>query len=228
MKNIYQLSWAALLLTILFSACQKDDYFVGGDLHRAKVDVSTYDFLKNNDRGLFDTLIMLVDAAGLKEAINKPGITFFAPTDYSIRSYVEKRTELEQRVDPFRKWTVDSILKYELSRFADSLSIYIVPQEITYAGLTGAGEIFRTQKGNEVVLSYEETNDPALGYNPNSSFLPQVMYFTHLFGPIETPFQASQIPSTLGVRTRVQTSGIESTTGRINVLENGHRLFFFR
>jgi len=228
MKNIFKYSWALFLLALIISSCQKDDYFVGGELHKPKIDLSTYDFLKNNERGLFDTLIMLVDAAGLKETINQPGITFFAPTDYSINSYIEKRTEIEQRVDPFRKWTVDSILKYETSRFADSLNIYIIPEAISYSDLSGSGDIFQTKKGNDVVLSYEETNDENLGYNPNSSFRPQIMYFTHLLGEINPPFEASQIPTSLGVRTRVQTSGIESTTGRVNVLENGHRLFFFR
>lgn len=228
MKNINKISWAVLLLTLIFTSCQKDDYFVGGDLHKSKVNVSTYDFLKNNERGLFDTLIMLVDAAGLKESINQPGITFFAPTDYSIRSYVEARTVIEQRIDPFRKWTVDSIMKYEMSTFADSLNIYIVPEVIAYSDLTGSGKIFKTKKGNDVVLSYEETNGVNLGYNPNSSFRPQIMWFTHLIGALTPPFEASLIPNSIGVRTRVQTSGIESTTGRVNVLENGHRLFFFR
>lgn len=228
MKHSIKYIYALLAIIFAVSACKQDDYFVGGDLHNPNVSVSTYDFLKNNDRGLFDTLIMLVDAAGLKEKINQPGITFFAPTDYSIKSYVEARTVIEQNIDPFRMWTVDSIIKYELPQFRDSLSIYIVPQKITYSDLTHEGKLYATDSGDEAIVSYERTNDPALGYNPNSSHWPQVMYFTYLFQPLTGPVNAPTIPSTVGARTRVQTSGVISTTGTVNVLNNGHRLFFHR
>lgn len=228
MKKTFNTIYILLALTIFVTACKKNDYFVGGDLHNSKVGVSTYDFLKNNDRGLFDTLIMIIDAADMKDKINQPGITFFAPTDYSIKSYVEARTIIEQNVDPFKMWSVDSIIKYELPRFRDSLDVYIIPNKITYNDLTEKGKVYITQKGNSSIVSYERTDDENLGYNPNSGFWPQVMYYTYLYAPLEEDIDASEIPSTLGIRSRIQTSGVESTTGMVNVLDNGHRLFFFR
>jgi hypothetical protein len=228
MKKTFNTIYILLALVLFGTACKKNDYFVGGDLHNPRVGVSTYDFLKNNDRGLFDTLLMIIDAAGAKEKINQQGITFFAPTDYSINSYIEARTAIEQNIDPFRKWTVDSIIKYELPRFKDSLDIYIIPKKIDYSDLTEKGEVYITQKGNYSLVSYERTDDPNLGYNPNSGYWPQVMYFTYLYAPLEEDMDAAEIPTLLGVRTRVQTSGVVTTTGTINVLNNGHRLFFFR
>lgn len=220
-----------LLIIISFAvglhACNKDDYFVGGSLHDPNVNMNTYDFLKSNDRGLFDTLLMVIDSAGLKEKINQTDITFFAPTDYSINNYLSVRAAAEQEIDPFRKWTIDSLLKYEIQKVRDSLDIYIIPNRLAYADLSQNGAVFQTAKvGASTVISYESTDDPALGYNGNSSVLPQVMYYTYLYKPLAPPIIASEISGTDGARTIVQTSGIISTTGNVNVLSNGHILFF--
>jgi len=216
-----------LSLVLGLYACKKDDYFVGGSLHDPNVNMSTYDFLKSNDRGLFDTLLLVVDAAGLKDKINQPEITFFAPTDYSINNYLNKRAAEEQEIDPFRKWTIDSLLKYEIEKVRDSLDVYIVPNRIAYNDLTQNGAVFQTSKaGASAVISYESTDDPALGYNGNSSVLPQVMYYTYLYKILTPPIIANEISGTDGARTIVQTSGIISTTGNVNVLHNSHTLFF--
>ncbi len=214
---------------LFFSACKKNDYFVGGTIHNTKVNMSTYDFLKSNNRGLFDTLILLVDKAGIKDQINKQSMTFFAPTDYSIRAYCDYRSLLVQRVDPNKRWTVDSIIKYELPRFADSLNVYMLPSVVSFDQSTENGKIYSTQKTNaKAVVSYEPTDDPKLGYNSNSSIFPRIMYYTYLYKPLAEPFVASEIPATDGARTLVQTSGVESTTGIVHVLSNNHRLFFAR
>ncbi|MCG7859201.1 hypothetical protein MD537_19655, partial [Flavihumibacter sediminis] len=58
------------------------------------------------------------------------------------------------------------------------------------------------------------------------STIPRIVYYTFLFGPIVPPIVAQNIPSTLGKRERVQTSGIQSNSGMIHVLNNQHTLFF--
>src|ERR1041384_6880417 len=78
-----------IVLLIATSACKKGDYLSGGSLANPKVEMSTYDYLKRNP--LFDTLVLLVDRAGMKEQVNGK-ITFFAPTDYSIRLLMLTRT----------------------------------------------------------------------------------------------------------------------------------------
>lgn len=228
MKKIKNSIAIVALIALAFSACKKDKYFIGGDLHNPNVNVTTYDFLKNNERGLFDTLLLLVDAAGLKEEINQKDITFFTPTDYSITNYINTRTLQEQKVDPFRMWTIDSILKYEIDAVRDSLRTYIVPKVIDFSDLevNGKGEIIKTKGGNYVNVTYEETDEPDLGYNSNSSHLPRIMYFNYVNVPKGTQPDIGSATWPL-IRTRVQTSGIISTTGRINVLNNGHTLFFY-
>jgi len=227
MKKIYNILFVLVAAGLFFSACKKNDYFVGGTLHNAKVNMTTYDFLKGNSRGLFDTLLLLVDKAGIKDKINKQGVTFFAPTDYSIQSYCNYRSLLEQKKDPLKKWTVDSIIKHELPRFADSIDVYMLPKQVSYNDLTENGKIYDTQKANaKAVVSYESTDNPNLGYNSNSTVLPRVMYFNYLYKPLDEPFVASEIPNDVGARTLVQTSGVESTTGLVHVLVNSHRLFF--
>jgi hypothetical protein len=229
MKNIYKALLVLVAATLFFSACKKDDYFVGGTLHNAKVNMTTYDFLKNNNRGLFDTLLLLVDKAGIKDQINKQDITFFAPTDYSIRAYCDYRSLKIQKVDPLKKWTVDSIIKYELPLFADSINVYLLPGKVSYNELTENGKLYNTQKaGSQAVVSYESTDEVSLGYNENSSVYPRVVYFNYLYKPLDGPIVAPEIPSASGARTLVQTSGVESTTGIVHVLVNTHKLFFVR
>lgn len=226
-KYLFRIIPAFCTIIIFFTSCKKNNYLVGGSLHSAKVNMTTYDYLKSNSAGLFDTLLLLVDKAGLKDKINQQGVSFFAPTDYSINGYLNSRALEEQQIDPYRQWTIDSMIKYEMPKFIDSINIYFVNEALTYDKLTINGTLYPTLKpGSDCVVSYEETRDPALGYNPNVSTIPRIVYFTFLLQALTPPIVASEITSDEGVHTRVQTSGIESTTGIIHVLNNQHNLFF--
>lgn len=219
-----------LVVLALFglASCNKDDYKVGGNLHNPNINMTTYDYLKSNQFGLFDTLLLLVDRAGIKDKINQRS-TFFAPTDYSINRYLQSRTTREQRIDPFRRWTVDSIIKYELPRFADSLDIYFVKDVLLpNSELRSSGLLYRNAKNGEVVVSYEETEDTNLGFNPNSSLRPKIVYFSYLYQLLPPNFNVNDIAFPLGIRTRVQSSNAQTTTGTLHVLNNEHTLFFYR
>ncbi|WP_164123271.1 fasciclin domain-containing protein [Sphingobacterium sp. xlx-130] len=213
---------------LLSPSCKKDEYRVGGDLHNPNINMTTYDYLKSNKYGLFDTLLLLVDKAGIKDKINQQGVTFFAPTDFAIKSYVELRTLALQKIDPFKKWTVDSIIKYELPRFADSLDIYFVKENLPNRALTAEGKIYKNLKNKEVVASYEETFDENLGYNKNSSVIPRVVYYTYLYQSLSPGFEVDNISYPVGIRTLVQTSNAQTNTGTLHVLSNSHTLFYFR
>ena len=201
MKYLIRVTPLIFFAIIFFSSCKKDKYLVGGSLHNAKVNMSTYDFLKSNQAGLFDTLLLLVDKAGLKDKINQQGISFFAPTDYAINTYLKVNAS-ERKM----KWTIDSLIKYELPNFVDSINVYIVNKLLTYDNLTENGIEYPTLKeGSNCVVSYEKTLNPELGYNSNLTTIPRIVYFT---------FNS--------LKTRVQTSGIETTTGMVHVLANPH------
>ncbi|WP_276501125.1 fasciclin domain-containing protein [Terrimonas pollutisoli] len=233
MKKILSGLMAVMMVALVLFSCKKrDDYLTGGSRHSAKFNVTTYDFLKGQASGLFDTLLLLVDKTGLKDKLNQQGVSFFAPTDYAINNYLNQRALQEQNIDPKRKWTLDSMIKYELPKFTDSLDTYIVGQTLDYNNLTNNGAIYPTKKaGTEAVVSYEEiTPDNSeyirLGGNPNVSSNPRLIYYTFLKGPLTPPVIASEITPAGGTRVRVQTSGIQTNTGMVHVLINQHILFF--
>ncbi|MGE8292176.1 MAG: hypothetical protein ACN6ON_10870 [Sphingobacterium sp.] len=219
---------AMIALGAMLYSCKKDGYFIGGELHDPKINMTTYDWLKSNKYGVFDTVIMLIDKAGIKDKINKQGITFFAPTDYNIKNYVNARSRELQKIDENLKWTVDSMIKYELPRFADSIDMYIVNQTLPNSVLTAQGAKYKNVKGKEVVVSYEETEDENLGYVKGSTIKPKVVYFSYLFKPMDANIPASDIKPPLGIRTLVQTSNANTTTGVAHVLTNDHILFFYQ
>lgn len=227
MKNIYKLFIVFVIAGFMLVACKKDNYLIGGKLENATTTLTTYDYLKNNRFKLFDTLLMLVDKAGLKDAINHQGITFYAPTDFAINNYLAKKTAEVQRVNPFAKYSVDTLIKYDLDKFRDSLNVYIIPQKVTYSSLTQNGIVFNTEKsGSQAVISFEPTYDPNLGYTSAVSTPPKIEYYTFIKGKLPVVVVASSIPDTIGVRVLCQTSGLTTSTGQLNVLSNSHVLFF--
>ena len=50
--------------------------------------MTTYDYLKSNRN--FDSLVKVIDKAGLKDAVNGD-VTFFATTNYGIADYVKAK-----------------------------------------------------------------------------------------------------------------------------------------
>jgi hypothetical protein len=226
MKNAY-----ILLLVLGIAAgttsCKRDDYFSSRDTHTAKVEMTTYDFLKSHPQGLFDTLLLLIDRAGLKDKINQPNSTFFAPTDYAITNYLNRRVAQEQNIDPFRKWTIDSLIKYELPKFTDSINVYLVNQPLAFDQLTENGIVTPTLKsGANAVTSWEFTNDANLGYNPNAGSFPRIVYYALLLRDVPPPVVSAELTAADATRARVQTAGIQTNTGMVHVLFNGHTLFF--
>lgn len=214
MKRINIFGGLIVLLFLVITSCNKDNYKEGGELHNSQINMTTYDYLKSNRFGLFDTLLLLVDKAGIKEKINQKG-TFFAPTDYAINRYVEARTIAVQQIDPFKKWTVDSIIKYELPAFIESMDIYFIKNELlSNSVLKASGTRYLNAKNTEVIVSYEETSDEKLGYNKNSSIKPKIVYFTY-------------ITSDKSVKTLVQTSNAQTLSGTLHVLSNEHTLFYY-
>jgi len=227
MKNISKLIIVFALANIVFAACKKDDYIIGGKLESSTTTLSTYDYLKSNKYQMFDTLLMVIDKAGLKDVINQKGITFYAPSDFSINNYLQAKTLEAQKVDPFAKYSIDTLIKYDLNVFKDSLNAYIVPQKIVYGSLTQNGVVFNTAKnGSQVVISYEPTFDTNLGYTSAVSTAPRIEYYTFIKGHLPPVVVASQIADTVGVRVLCQTSGLTTSTGQLNVLSNSHVLFF--
>jgi hypothetical protein len=228
MKKIIKYLAVVLLAIAVFAGCKKDNYIVGGNLSNATTPLTTYDYLKNNRFKEFDTLLMIIDKAGLKDVINQKGITFYAPTDFSIDNYLRERSQEVQNFDPNKNYTIDSLIKYDLAHFKDSLNAYIIPKTVTYSSLTNNGVLFNTaMNSSNAVISYETTTDGTLGGTTVVSTLPRLEYYTFIKGaPLPSPLVASAIPDSVGVRVLCQTSGLTTATGQLNVLDNSHVLYF--
>jgi len=217
--------------SIMWCGCSKK-YIVGGqpeDVNMYK-NTLTYDMLKGNP--LFDTLLRVIDTAGLKDKINETGTTFFAPSDYSIYNYLYLRTIQDQNSNQYAQFGLDSLFYYlrnNINGTKDSLSMYLVHTPLTYNVLSSSGTAYPTALTDDtVVVSYEYTTNSLLGYSGYVSGRPQVVYFTQLWYPftIGPSSPVDSIPINIGVRTLVTTSGITTQNGVVNVLESSHVLFF--
>ena len=231
-RTIFKLLPVAIFL-VLYS-CKKDSYIVGGSVHDVNMfkNTSTYDVLKTN--ALFDTLSILIDAAGIKDKINAQGTSFFAPTDYSIYHYLSQKTlYVQATIDQYGQFGLDSLvyyLKNNINHTADSMSMYLIGKPLTYDVLTPTGTLYPTQlSGDSAIVSYEGTKDPYYGYNPQVSNIPQLVYFTQLWKhfPVGPNNPIDSLPANTGVHTLVQTSGMLTQNGVMHVLSNSHTLFFY-
>lgn len=221
-----------LLLSFLIASCSKD-YIVGGekeDLEEFK-NSSSFEVLKKNDQ--YDTLIQVIEAADLVDEINAANNTFFAPTDYCIKNYLLVRTLYVQlHYNASAVFGLDSLKYYlqnNINNTRDSLKMYLVNSRLTYPTLTATGAFYPTGlEDSQVIVSYENARDIALGYNPVVSSIPKIVYYSFLWYPYDLSElnPASDIPESIGVRTRVIQSGLETSNGIIHKLEPAHILFF--
>ena len=115
MKIIHLLLGSLLIL----AACKKDNYLVdhgGTDVERIRK-MSSYEFLKESK--VLDTVVLLIDRAGMKEEINGD-ITFFSPTTVGVNRFLAQQTKAIQRKynNENIKFTLDSLS-------TDSIKFYL-------------------------------------------------------------------------------------------------------
>jgi len=212
-----------LAITCFFTSCKKrDEYLIGGSIHNSKVNMSTYEYLKTNP--LFDTLVLIIDKANLRSFIDKPNSTFFAPTDYDIQNYLNQRNDEVRNIDEELRYTIDTLFKYDLSSVADSMKMYLIGEKLPRTSLTASGKKFSSLLGNEVVVSLEKSTQ----YYPTSGQLPEYVYYTFIRNGWDKDDTRNPIPNDdRDIHELIQTSGIETNTGVLHVLNNGH-VFLFR
>jgi len=203
----------------VFVGCsEQEGYLVDGGVHNPKVDMTTYEYLQTN--AVFDTLVLLIDRAGLKETINGD-VTFFPPTDFSIKNYLTKKGSDTLALDPFVEWTMEDI---PVQTLRDSLKMYIVPGKINRTELTADTQVYQSLLGNDVGIAEIPVDDIYAGI---VSTWPEYIYYTYIVGNgLDEP---GTIPADeeIDKRNVCQTSGIETNTGVIHVLENSHTMFYF-
>ncbi|WP_029905564.1 hypothetical protein [Prevotella sp. 10(H)] len=212
----------SLILIVAVVSCVDDDYKLDGGTSSPYVNMSTYDFLASNH--LFDTLVMAIDKAGLKDVVNSD-VTFFVTTHFSFRKYIDVMTVRGRAKynEPNYKYQFDSI---PVDVLHDSLSMYIYPGKIERHNMSKEGEVLTNAIGTQLRISLEPGDD----YTGDGKPLvekPEFVFLTYKRGNYWDEWDAKNLPATeIDTKDRIQTSGLISTTGIIHVLPNQHTLFF--
>jgi hypothetical protein len=224
MKYFKTVAITAILLVSIWS-CKKS-YTIGGSLFKAQVDMTTYDYLKTNH--LFDTLVIMIDAAGLKDELNQAG-TFFAVTNYTIRNYVNARAVVAQLAANNENliYTFDSL---DLPSLKDSLRSYMFHDRITRDNISKLGELKTANDGEVRLIQLLPTTD----YTNSNVFTtdPEYIYLTKMIAlpgspiPTDSTGIAQLLPQQL-LPVLCQTTGILTTTGVLHVLNNQHTFDFY-
>jgi hypothetical protein len=241
MKNFFPLFLC--IAAMLMVSCKKN-YIIGGvpENSNAYDTILSYDVLKALPQ--YDTLIMLIDTAGLKDQVNKQGVTFFVPSNYSILNYLQQRTVFEQNSNPNAQFGLDSLIYYVVNNIngtRDSLLMYFVNQPLPNSALSANGLQYGTGlPGDTVDISYQYTKSYSSGYGVYTSTgaftgtgttiissVPQIVTFTQLWGSVPPNTPISQISTTVGIQTIVKSSNIKTANGYIEALDNSHTLFFY-
>lgn len=221
----YKLFFVAAVVCFALVACKKS-YTVGGSLFKAQVNMTTYDYLKTNH--LFDTLVIMIDKAGLKDELNQAG-TFFAVTDYTINNFVHLRADSVRLAlnDENYPYNFDSL---NIPSLRDSLRSYMFHDRITRDDITARGLYRKTNEGEMRWIQLIATGD----YTNSNVFTtaPKYLYLTKIIPKNGYPVPVDS--TTLGdvkqeqmLSTLCQTSGIITTTGILHVLNNGHTFDYY-
>ncbi len=95
LKTFHVVFATVVLLFITFTSCNKKDSFIDTGVHTAKYDGSILDYLKEK-RGQFDSIVKIIQIAGMENVFDNEEITFFAPADSSVNNSIEQLNMLLQ------------------------------------------------------------------------------------------------------------------------------------
>ncbi|MEZ2444078.1 hypothetical protein QFZ51_002775 [Chitinophaga sp. W3I9] len=218
MKIIHLLLGSLLIL----AACKKDNYLVNEgntDVERIRK-MSTYDFLKESK--VLDTVVMLIDRAGMKDEINGD-ITFFSPTNLGVTSFLAQQTRAIQRKynNENIKFTLDSLT-------TDSIKFFL--RRHIFKGVLDKKAMSYTKK------SFTNIN------SEGNYFLLLEKYYIDVSG-IRSTTNRIQIRRVFGLADEdvpdgtentepdfyayVQTSEVRTATGMVHVLEANANMGFY-
>ena len=224
LKYIYNTGMIMIVMLLVITSCKKDDYANdGGKILTNRVNMTTYDYLKSNHK--FDSLIKIIDKAGMKDQING-NITFFATTNYGAAEYVsaKKQQKIVQTGNENIKFSIADLDPNELK---DSLKMYMFEGKITRNQLNTDGRLFNCMLGPMNGITWLVKLRRSNNY---SQYLDYVEYlnFTKVIGTRDDleADQASIPQDRRDISVDCQTSNIITTTGILHVTNNYHRLFF--
>lgn len=222
MNKIYNIL-ALFIAVIGLSSCERNDHINDGGKSQRYVDMTTYDFLKSH--GKFDSLVSIIDRAGLKDLVNTQNLTFFASTDYSVTPYV--RAKKQKKIVELGSENIDFGIKDISLPELDSLKIYMYDGALIREYLNRENQFFINRFG---VIDNTRFMVKLRRVLEHTSYLDYVEYvnFTRVVGDVDEDLPAGSLilPQDRDLSYDCQTSGIITKTGVINVLSDNHRLMF--
>lgn len=201
-------------LCLALYSCDKDDYFIDGGISDPHVGTTTFEFLQSHRQ--LDTLALLIERAGLKEALEREH-TLFAPNNLSIKRYVNTILAEMRRLDPEASFTIDDIPADTLEKH---MGAYVFDQQITREDLTAEGTVFTALNGEERRISLE----PVQEYTVELGTFPEYVFYTYREGDAWDPWNEQDDDTKI----RIRTSNLISTNGVIHVLQGEHVLFNYQ
>jgi hypothetical protein len=225
MKRYIYVSIAAIMI---FMACKKNNSIIDGGLSNPVVNMNTYDFLASHSRKAFDTTLMIIDKAGLKDVINGDA-TFFVPNNYSINNFLDKKRAEARKIDELKDYTLDSLFKYFTPQMLrDSMGIYIFKGKLTYEQFPENGKMYTSlvTPNQQALIKYTTTRDylvPGVINTPaRLLYLVKIVGEPDVYDANNQRTDPSGDPKLLDIVNLCQTSGIHTTNGIVHVLQNQH------
>jgi len=218
----YNCRWLFLIcfaagIAMIFNACKKD-YYVDGGLAEAKYDGSIYDYLSSKPY-LFDSVVQIIDLAGLKDVLSSDTVTFFCPTDQAIGDAMDALNDYRYGV------VEDSVHIEDVSAevWKKFLSMYILKGKYTAATFprVDPDNIFSYPGINYVMLNGYVLNI-GLIYNDYGGAEAVGARILNVTDITYNPSNYKEDP-----RIQVMTSDIQPNNGVLHVLRNKH-VFGFR
>ncbi|ARS41550.1 hypothetical protein CA265_18570 [Sphingobacteriaceae bacterium GW460-11-11-14-LB5] len=185
--------------------------------------MTTYDYLKSNRN--FDSLVKVIDKAGLKDAVNG-NVTFFATTNYSVADYVKAKKN-QKAIETGNENINFGIKDIPAQELSDSLKTYLFAGKIDRDQITLGGKLYNSALGVIPNVQYLIKFRRSFEYGQYVNYVDYVTY-TKVIGTRDDkePNQDAIPEDQKDKAVDVQTSGIITKTGIVHVLSGNHRLFF--
>jgi hypothetical protein len=164
----------ALLGMLWLGACEKSDEYRNAK-PVTEVSENIYEVLKGQ-QGLYDTLLIVIEKAGLTDTLKEGNITFFAPQDQSIRTamYNLNFSRLKYGFDDnwtldsvpavvwdtlLRRYMMDGVVRSDSLQYADGVNLTTLSYGFRMNGKAVTSNAGGIVKGGPLQLQYSDMNN---------------------------------------------------------------------
>ncbi|WP_460762172.1 hypothetical protein [Niabella terrae] len=202
-----------LAATTLIFSCSKKDYYEDTGTLNPEYNGTVMQYLESKPE-YFDSLVRIIKMADYETVLNQENITFFAPTDSSIRAAMEIANDYRERVGKPRLYKISdvapSIWKKYLGRyifeFARGLNDF---SQIDFANITSyPGQMYTSYSGEQMNIGSVYTDlvnkNEATGTTTTIKYggyrFLTISYLTSPFSPTEYDTWRSAVVSSVNIK----------------------------